>query len=185
LRPATQADGRKITIRQAVVNFTGWQAASPEEKIFRATTTDDGYQIRAKQQLEKGESGQNWTLIIMATILGLLAAAIVAAGVAAFMFRKTMITGLLTATLGPRAAEITAGMHATTDDSGGRVKSWENLSTETSHGKQEVNKEKATGASQKGQRSQKKQKKEEETSFDMEKLTKFMIIPQHSMGDGY
>jgi hypothetical protein len=24
LRPATQADGRKITIRQAVVNFTGW-----------------------------------------------------------------------------------------------------------------------------------------------------------------
>jgi hypothetical protein len=146
LRPATQVDGRKITIRQAVVNFTGWQEASPEEKIFRATTTDDGYQIRAKQQLEKGESGQNWTLLIMATILGLLAAAIVAAGVAAFMFRQTIITGLLTATLGPRAAEITAGRHATTDDSGRRVKSWENLSTETSHGKEEVNKEKATGA---------------------------------------
>jgi hypothetical protein len=65
------------------------------------------------------------------------------------------------------------------------VKSWENLSTETSHGKQEVNKGKATGASQKGQRLQKKPKKEEETSFDMEKLTKFMISPQHSMGDGY
>jgi hypothetical protein len=109
----------------------------------------------------------------------------VAAGVAAFMFRKTIITGLLAATLGPRATEITAGMQAATDASGGRVKSWENLSTETSHGKPEVNKEKATGASQKGQRSRKKPKKEEETSFDMEKLTKFMISPQHSMGDGY
>jgi hypothetical protein len=105
--------------------------------------------------------------------------------VAAFMFRKTIITGLLTATLGPRAAEITAGMHATTDDSGGRVKSWEDLSTATIHGKQEVNKEKATGASQKGQRSRQKPKKEEETAFDMEKLTKFMISLQHSMGDGY
>jgi hypothetical protein len=48
---------------------------------------------------------------------------VVAAGVAAFMFRKTIITGLLSATLGPRAAEITAGRHATTDDSGGSVKS--------------------------------------------------------------
>jgi hypothetical protein len=138
LRPATQADGRKITIRQAVVNFTGWQAASPEGQIFRAKTTDDGYQIRAKQQMEKDESGQDWPLIILATILGLLAAAIVAAGVAAFMFRKTIITGLLTATLGPRATEITAGMQATTDDSGGRVKSWENLLTETSCDKPEV-----------------------------------------------
>jgi hypothetical protein len=32
LRPATQADGRKITIRQAVVNFTGWQAASQRSR---------------------------------------------------------------------------------------------------------------------------------------------------------
>jgi hypothetical protein len=63
------------------------------------------------------------------------------------MFRKTIITGLLAATLGPRASEITAGMQATNDDSGGHVKSWENLSTETSRGKPEVNKEKATGAS--------------------------------------
>jgi hypothetical protein len=94
LRPATQADGRKITIRQAVVNFTGWQAASPEGQIFRVKTTDDGYQIRAKQQLEKGESRQDWTLIIFATSLGLLAAAIVAAGVVAFMFKNTIITGL-------------------------------------------------------------------------------------------
>jgi hypothetical protein len=137
------------------------------------------------QQLEKGESGQNWPLIILATILGLLATAIVAAGVAAFMLRKTIITGLLAATLGPRATEITAGMQATTDDSGGRVKNWENLLTETSCGKPEVKKEKATGASQKGQRSRTKPKKEEESSFDLEKLTKFMISPQHSMGDGY
>jgi hypothetical protein len=64
----------------------------------------EGYQIRAKQQREKGESGQNWTRIILATILGLLATAGVSAGVSAFMFRKTIITGLLTATLGPRAA---------------------------------------------------------------------------------
>jgi hypothetical protein len=114
LRPAMQANGRKITIRQAVVNFTGWQAASPEGQIFRGETTDDGYQIRAKQQLERGESGQNWLLIILAIILGLLAAAILVAGVAAFMFRKTIITGLLSATLGPRTSEqITEGVQAT------------------------------------------------------------------------
>jgi hypothetical protein len=35
LRPATQADGRKITIRQAVVNLTDWQTAMPEEKILQ------------------------------------------------------------------------------------------------------------------------------------------------------
>jgi hypothetical protein len=163
-----------------VVNFTGWQAASPEGQIFRAKTTDDGYQIRAKQQLENGGSGQDWPLIILATILGLLAAAIVAAGAAAFMFRKTIITGILAATLGPRATEITVGMQATTDDSGGLVKSWENLLTETSRDKPEVKKEKATGASKKGQRSRKKPEKEE-GPFDMEKLTKFMISPQHSM----
>jgi hypothetical protein len=52
LRPATQADRRKITIRQAVVNFTDWQAARPEEKIFRAATIiEDGYQTRATAQL--------------------------------------------------------------------------------------------------------------------------------------
>jgi hypothetical protein len=185
LRPAMQADGRKITIRQAVVNFTGWQAASPEGQIFRAKTTEDGYQIRAKQQLERGESGQNCPLIILATILGLLAAAIVAAGVAASMFRKTIITGLLVAKLGPRATEITAGVQATTDDSGGREKNWENLLTETSRGKPEVKKEKATGGSQKRQRSRTIPQKEEESSFDLEKLTKSMISPQHSMGDGY
>jgi hypothetical protein len=157
LRPATQADRRKITIRQAVVNFTGWQAASPEGQIFRAKTTDDGYQIRAKQQRERSESGQNFPLIILATILRLLAAAVVAAGVAAFMFRKTIITGLLTATLGPRATEITEGVQATTEDNGlGLVKNWENLLTETRRGKPEVKKEKATGASQKGQRSRTK-----------------------------
>jgi hypothetical protein len=135
LRPATQADGRKITIRQAVVNFTGWQWASPEEQIFRAKTTNDGYQIGAKEQLERGESGQNGPLIIMAIILGLLAAAIVAAGVGVFMFLKKIITGLLAATLGPRTTEqITAVVQATTEDN-------------------EVKKEKATGAKQKGHRS--------------------------------
>jgi hypothetical protein len=77
MRPATQADGRKITIRQAVFNFTDWQAARPEEKIFRAATSDDGYQTRAKEQLERGESGQNWPLIILATLLAVLGAGIV------------------------------------------------------------------------------------------------------------
>jgi hypothetical protein len=94
LRPATQADGRKITIRQAVVIFTGWQAARPEEEIFRAETSADGYQIRAKEQLERGESGQNWPLIILAILLAVLAAAIVAAGAAAFMFRRRIMTEL-------------------------------------------------------------------------------------------
>jgi hypothetical protein len=53
----------------------------------------------------------------------------------------------------------------------------------TSNGEQEVKKEKPTGASKKVQRQQRKRQKE--TAFDMEKLTKFMISPQHSMGDGY
>jgi hypothetical protein len=56
LRPATQADGRKITIWQAVVNFTGWQAARPEEEIFRAAISDDGYQTRANEQLESSRN---------------------------------------------------------------------------------------------------------------------------------
>jgi hypothetical protein len=54
LRPATQADGRKITIRQTVVNFTDRQAARPEEKIFRAATINDCYQTRATALLERG-----------------------------------------------------------------------------------------------------------------------------------
>jgi hypothetical protein len=168
LRPATQADGRKITIRQAVVNFTGWQAASPEEQIFRAETSNDGYQIRAKEQLERGESGQNWPLIILAILLGLLAAAIVAAGAAVFMFRKRIITGLVAATLGPRTTEeITAVVQAATEE-------------------HEVKKEKATGTKQKGQRSRTRPHKKEERTFKgLEKLTKFMVSPQHSMGDGY
>ncbi len=183
LRPATQADGRKITIRQAVVNFTGWQEAIPEEKIFRATTQDDGYQIRAKQQLEKGESGQNWTLIILATILGVIAAAVMAAGAAAFVFRKQIMTALLTTTLGPRAAEFTARRHAPTDDSGGSVKSWESQPAATSRKEEELEKVKDAGATKKVHRQQKKPKKEK--AFDMEELTKFMISPQHSMGDAY
>jgi hypothetical protein len=109
LSPATQADGRKIIIRQAVVNFTDWQAARPEEKIFRATTIDDdGYQTRATTQLERGESGQKWPLIILAKILAILGIGIVAAGSAAFMFRRRIARELLTATLAPRATEETA-----------------------------------------------------------------------------
>jgi hypothetical protein len=116
LRPATQADGRKITIRQAVVNFTDWQAARPEEKIFRAATSDDGYQTRAKEQLERGESGQNWPLIILATLLAVLEAGIVAAGAAAFMFRRRIMTELFAATLAPRTTEEIATVAQTTTE---------------------------------------------------------------------
>jgi hypothetical protein len=183
LRPATQEDGRKITIRQAVVNFTGWQEAIPEEKIFRATMQDDGYQIRAKQQLEKGESGQNWTLIILATILGVIAAAVMAAGAAAFVFRKQIMTALLTTTLGPKAAEFTARTRAATDETGASVRSWESRPAATSRKEAELEKVRDAGATKKGHRQQKKPKKEK--AFNMEELTKFMISPQHSMGDAY
>jgi hypothetical protein len=83
------------------------------------------------------------------------------------MFRKKIITGLLAATLGPRTTEqITTVVQATTEDN-------------------EVKKEKATGAKQKGQRLRTRPQKKEERTFDLEKLTKFMVSPQHSMGDGY
>jgi hypothetical protein len=109
LRPATQADGRKIPIRQALVNFTDWQTAMPEEKIFRATTiAADGYQRRATAQLEKGESGQNSPLINLATIVAIMGVQIMAAGSAAFMFRRRIARELLTATLAPGTAEETA-----------------------------------------------------------------------------
>jgi hypothetical protein len=135
LRPATQADGRKITIRQAVVNFTYWQAARPVEKIFRAATIDDGYQTRAKEQLERGESGQNWPLIILATLLAVLGAGILAAGAAAFMFRRRIMTELFAATLVPRTTEeIATVVQTTTEDP-------------------EAEKEKATGTKHRGQRS--------------------------------
>jgi uncharacterized protein (DUF2384 family) len=84
LRPATQAEGRKITIRQALVYLKDWQTAMPEDRIFRATPiSKDDYQRRAKAELEKGESGQNWLLIIFATVLAILGVGIVAAGSAA------------------------------------------------------------------------------------------------------
>jgi hypothetical protein len=109
LRTATQADGRKITIREAVVNFTDWQAARPEEKIFRAETIEDnGYQTRATAQLERGESGQNWPFIILATIFAILGVGIVAAGSAAFMFMQSIEREQLAATLAPRTTEETA-----------------------------------------------------------------------------
>jgi hypothetical protein len=183
LRPATQAEGRKITIRQAVVNFTGWQAARPEEKIFRAATTDDnGYQTRATAQLERGESGQNWPLIILATILAMLGVGIVAAGSAAFMFRRRIARELLAATLAPRTTEETATVVPT--------------KTEES----EVEKEKTTRREDNEQRSRARQherrqeegipmalvnKRERRTFYGLENLTRFMVSPQHSMGDGY
>jgi hypothetical protein len=119
LRLATQADGRKITIRQVVVNFMDWQRARPEEKIFRAATIDDnGYQTMATAQLERGESGQNWPPIILATILAILGVEFVVAGSAAFMFRRSIARELLTATLAPRATEETAtGVPTTTEKS--------------------------------------------------------------------
>jgi hypothetical protein len=119
LRPATQADGRTITIRQALGNLTDWQTAMPEENIFMATPiADDDYQRRATAQLEKGESGQNWPLIILATILAILGVGIVAAGSAAFMFRRRIARELLTATLEPGTTEETATVvPRTTDES--------------------------------------------------------------------
>jgi hypothetical protein len=173
LRPATQADGRKIRIRQAVVNFTDWQTARPEEKIFRAVTIDDdGYQTRATAQLERGESGQNWPLIILATILAILGVAIVSAGSAAFMFRRRIARELLAATLAPRTTEETATVVPTT--------------TEES----EVKKEKTTRREDNKQRSlarphERRQEegipmglvnKRERRTFDgLENLTRFMV----------
>jgi hypothetical protein len=197
LRPATQADGRKITIQQAVVNFTGWQEATPEEEIFRAVISDNGYQTRANKQLERGESGQNWPLIILAILLAVLAAGIVAAGAAVFMLRRRIMTELFAATLAPTTTdEITTVVQTTTEEP-------------------EVKKGKATGTKPRGQRSctrshewredneqralarphERRQeggipmglvnKREERTFEGLENLTKFMVSPQHSMGDGY
>jgi hypothetical protein len=180
LRPAMQADERKITIRQAVVNFTDWQAARPEEKIFRAATIDeDGYQTRATAQLERGESGQNWPLIILATILAILGVGIVAAGSAAFMFRRRIARELLAATLAPRTTEEIATVVPPT-------------TTEES----EVEKEKTTRREDNEQRSlarlhERRQeegipmglvnKREKRTFEGLENLTRFMVSPQHSM----
>jgi hypothetical protein len=197
LRLAKQADGRKITIRQAVVNFMGWQAARPEKEIFRAATSDDGYQTRAKEHQERGESGENWPLIILAILLAVLAAAIEAAGAAAFMFRRRIMTELFAATLATRRRdEIATVVQTTTEEP-------------------EVKKVKATGTKHRGQRSRTRShewredneqrslarpherrqedgipmglvnKKEERTFEGLENLTKFMVSPQHSMGDGY
>jgi hypothetical protein len=183
LRPATQADGRKITIRQAVVNFTDWQTAMPEEKIFRATPiSNNDYQRRATAQLEKGESGQNWPLIILATVLAILGVGIVAAGSAAFMFRRRIAMELVAATVAPRATEETATLVPRT--------------TEETEGKKEM----ATKREGNEQRSQARPRpmtleegipmgqvnKKERLAFDgLENLKRFMLRPQHSMGDGY
>jgi hypothetical protein len=166
-----------------VVNLTDWQAARLEEKIFRAATiNDNGYQTRATALLEWGESGQNWPLIILATILAILGVGIVAAGSAAFMFRRMISRELLTATLAPRTTEENATVELTT--------------TEES----EVEKEKTTRREGNEQRSRARpqtrrqeegipmglvNKRERQTFDGLENLTRFMVSPQHSMGDGY
>jgi hypothetical protein len=183
LRPATQVDGRKITIRQALVNLTDWQTAMPEEKIFRTTPiADDDYQRRATAQLKSGESGQNWPLIILATILAILGVWIVAAGSAAFMFRRRIARELLRATLAPRTTEETATVVPRTTE-------------ET-----KVKKEKTTKREGNEQRSLARPRpmrleegipmglfnKKERLTFDrLENRTRFMVSPQHSMGDRY
>jgi hypothetical protein len=182
LRPATQADWRKITIRQALVNLTDWQTAMPEEKIFRATPISNNYQRRATAHLEKGESGQNWPLIILTTVLAILGVGIVAAGSAAFMFRRRIAMELVAATVAPRTTEETVTLVPRT--------------TEETEGKKE------TGTKREGkeQRLQARPRpmtleeripmglvnKKERLAFDgLENLTRFMVSPQHSMGDGY
>jgi hypothetical protein len=98
------------------------------------------------------------------------------------MFRRRIMTELFAATLAPRTTdEIAAVVQTTTEE-------------------HEVKKEKATGTKHKGQRSrtrphEKRQqdgipmglvnKREERTFEGLENLTKFMVSPQHSMGDGY
>jgi hypothetical protein len=170
LRPATQADGRKITIRQALVNLTDWQTVMPEDRIFKATPiSKDDYQRRAKAQLEKGESGQNWPLIILATVLAILEVGIVVAGSAACMFRRMIAMELVAATLAPRMIEETEGK-----------------------------KETATKKEENGQRTQVRPRpmtleegipmglvnKKERLTFDgLENLSRFMVSPQHSMRD--
>jgi hypothetical protein len=185
LRTATQADGRKITIRQAVVNFTDWQTARPEEKIYRATTIDDdGYQTRATAQLERGESGQNWALIILATILAILGVGIVAAGSAAFMFRRRIARELLTATLAPRATEETATVvPRMTEES--EIEKEKEKTTRREGNEQRSLARSRTRRQEEGIPMGLVNNKERRTFDGLENLTRFMVSQQHSMGDGY
>jgi hypothetical protein len=106
----------------------------------------------------------------------------VAAGSAAFMFRRRIARELLAATLAPRTIEETATVVPTT--------------TEES----EVEKEKTTRREGNKQRSRARPQtrrqeegipmglvnKRERRTFDgLENLTRFMVSPQHSMGNGY
>jgi hypothetical protein len=106
----------------------------------------------------------------------------VAAGSAAFMFRRIIVRELLTATLAPGTTEETATVvPRTTEDS-------------------EVKKEKTTKREGNEQRSLARPQprrleegiplglfnKKERLTFDgLENLTRFMVSPQHSMGKGY
>jgi hypothetical protein len=120
----------------------------------------------------------------------------VAAGAAAFMFRRRIMTELFAAALAPRTTEEIATVVQTTTE------------------EPEVDKEKATGTKHRGQRSRTRlhewredneqrslsrphemrqedgipiglvNKREKRTFEELENLTKFMVIPQHSMGEG-
>jgi hypothetical protein len=150
--------------------------------IFFCITKQRRLPDQGKGTAGKGESGKNWPLIILAILLALLAAAIVAAGAAAFMFRRRILTGLFAATLGPRTTDESAGVVQTTTE------------------EHEVKKEKPTGTKHRGQRLRTRphegrqqdgipmglvNKREERTFEGLEKLTKFMVSPQHRMVDGY
>jgi hypothetical protein len=121
----------------------------------------------------------------------------VAAGAAAFMFRQRIMTELFAATLMPRMTEEIATVVQTTTE------------------EPEVKNEKANGTKHRGQRSRTRShewredneqrslarphemkqedsipmglvnKREKQTFEGLENLTKFMVSPQHSMGDGY
>jgi hypothetical protein len=165
-----QADGRKITIRQALVNLTDWQTAMPEDRIFRATPINKAdYQRRAKAQLEKGESCQNWPVIILATVLAILGVGIVAAGSAACMFRRRIAMELVAATLAPRTTEETEGKKETATKKEGKEQRLQARPQPTT-----LEEEIPVGLVN----------KKERLTFDgLENLTRFMVSPQHSMGD--
>jgi hypothetical protein len=183
LRRPTQADGRKITIRQALVNLTDWQTAMPEDKIFRATPiSNNDYQRRARAQLEKGESGQNWPLIIIATVLPILGVGIVAARSASFMFRLRIAMELVAATLAPRMTEETATLSTRTTE---ETKGKKETATKKERNEQRLQARPRPMMPEKGIPMGVVIKKERLTFDGLENLARFMVIPQHSMGDGY
>jgi hypothetical protein len=197
LRQARQADGRKITIRKAVVNFTEWQAVRPEEEIFRAATSNDGYQTRAKEQLERGESGQNWPLIILATLLAELGAGIPGGRSGGIYVQAEDHGGTIRSNLGAknngRDCNSGADNHGGARGQEGEGNWDEAKSAEiadevawTEGGQRaEVTGEAAWNETGRGIPMGLVNKREKRTFEGLENLTKFMVSLQHSMGDGY